>query len=198
VRLPCRLLAAVLAVGAASQVRARLPRARRGGRRGGSHQAADYRNNEFLGRIEAVNRVNVVARVTAFLEKGCSWRAEIKAARSFTSLSAVRPGRSRHQEGPGRQLQRRSNAKLTTDARSRCLAGRRQQSTYDARSPPSAAWRRRCGRAGPGRSLPDQPRLHRHPLAGRRQGRPHRGDRRQRGQPGVGRADDHRQQDRCT
>src|ERR1700753_1713393 len=37
-------------------------------------------SNEFLGRIEATNRVNVVARVTAFLEKrSFAEGAEVKA-----------------------------------------------------------------------------------------------------------------------
>lgn len=47
--------------------------------------------NEFLGRIEAVNRVNVVARVTAFLEKRLFEEgAEIKKEMNSIVLSAVR------------------------------------------------------------------------------------------------------------
>ena len=93
-------------------------------------------SSEFLGRIEATNRVNVVARVTAFLEK-----------RSFREGSEVKTGDLLYQleRGPFEadleskkaqvaQLQATLvNAKLTTD-RARTLLGgpAGQQSTYDA------------------------------------------------------------------
>jgi membrane fusion protein, multidrug efflux system len=92
--------------------------------------------SEFLGRIEAVNRVNVVARVTAFLEK-----------RLFTEGAEVKAGDQlyRLERGPFEadlsskqaqvaQLQATlENAKLTTD-RARTLLGGPAglQSTYDA------------------------------------------------------------------
>jgi len=92
--------------------------------------------SEFLGRIEAVNRVNVVARVTAFLEK-----------RLFTEGAEVKKGDElyRLERGPFEadlaskqaivaQLQATlENAKLTT-ARAKTLLGgpAGQQSTYDA------------------------------------------------------------------
>ena len=67
--------------------------------------------SEFLGRIEAVNRVNVVARVTAFLEKRLFVEgAEVKAGDATLSPRArsVR-GRSRFQEGAWwRSYKRRS------------------------------------------------------------------------------------------
>ncbi len=93
-------------------------------------------SNEFLGRIEASNRVNVVARVTAFLEK-----------RSFVEGAEVKTGDLLYQleRGPFEadleakqaqvaQLQATLvNAKLTTE-RARTLLGgpAGQQSTYDA------------------------------------------------------------------
>src|ERR1700753_3681571 len=93
-------------------------------------------SSEFLGRIEATNRVNVVARVTAFLEK-----------RDFVEGSEVKTGDLlyRLERGPFEadleakkaqvaQLQATLvNAKLTTD-RARTLLGgpAGQQSTYDA------------------------------------------------------------------
>src|ERR1700749_2787808 len=93
-------------------------------------------SSEFLGRVEATNRVNVVARVTAFLEK-----------RSFTEGSEVKTGDLLYQleRGPFEadlkskqaqvaQLQATLvNAKLTTD-RAQTLRGAPagQQSTYDA------------------------------------------------------------------
>ena len=93
-------------------------------------------SSEFLGRIEAVNRVNVVARVTAFLE-----------ARPFTEGAEVKKGDQlyRLERGPFEadlaskqaqvaQLQATlDNAKLTTE-RARTLLGgpAGQQSTYDA------------------------------------------------------------------
>jgi membrane fusion protein, multidrug efflux system len=92
--------------------------------------------SEFLGRIEAVNRVNVVARVTAFLEK-----------RLFKEGSEIKTGDKLYglERGPFEadlaskqalvaQLQATlENAKLTTD-RARTLLGgpAGQQSTYDA------------------------------------------------------------------
>jgi membrane fusion protein (multidrug efflux system) len=92
--------------------------------------------SEFLGRIEAVNRVNVVARVTAFLEK-----------RLFNEGAEIKKGDElyRLERGPFEadlaskkalvaQLQATlDNAKLTTE-RARTLLGgpAGQQSTYDA------------------------------------------------------------------
>src|SRR5579871_6846722 len=93
-------------------------------------------SNQFLGRIEAVNRVNVVARVTAFLDK-----------RVFNEGTEVKTGDLLYEleRGPFEadlaskkaqvaQLQATLvNAKLTTD-RARTLLGgpAGQQSTYDA------------------------------------------------------------------
>src|SRR3984893_18029952 len=93
-------------------------------------------SNEFLGRIEAVNRVAIVARVTAFLDK-----------RLFAAGTKVKSGDLLYQleRGPFEadlkskqaqvaQLQATLvNAKLTTD-RARTLLGgpAGQQSTYDA------------------------------------------------------------------
>jgi membrane fusion protein (multidrug efflux system) len=92
--------------------------------------------SEFLGRIQGVNRVNVVARVTAFLEK-----------RLFNEGDEIKKGDElyRLERGPFEadlaskqavvaQLQATlENAKLTTD-RARTLLGgpAGQQSTYDA------------------------------------------------------------------
>jgi membrane fusion protein (multidrug efflux system) len=92
--------------------------------------------NEFLGRIEATNRVNVVPRVTAFLEK-----------RNFVEGSEVKKGDLLYQleRGPFEadlkskqaqvaQLQATlANARLTTERAKALLGGpARQQSTYDA------------------------------------------------------------------
>jgi membrane fusion protein (multidrug efflux system) len=93
-------------------------------------------SNEFLGRIEAINRVNVVARVTAFLEK-----------RDFVEGEEVKAGQLLYQleRGPFEadlkskqaevaQLQATLvNAKLTTNRAKTLLGGPAgQQSTYDA------------------------------------------------------------------
>jgi membrane fusion protein (multidrug efflux system) len=93
-------------------------------------------SNEFLGRIEATNRVNVVARVTAFLDK-----------RSFVEGGEVKTGDLLYtlERGPFQadleakeaqvaQLQATLvNAKLTTDRAKALLGGPAgQQSTYDA------------------------------------------------------------------
>jgi len=93
-------------------------------------------SNEFLGRIEATNRVNVVARVTAFLDK-----------RTFVDGAEVKAGDMLYQLERGQfeadleakqaqvaQLQGMLvNAKLTTDRARTLLSGPAgQQSTYDA------------------------------------------------------------------
>jgi membrane fusion protein (multidrug efflux system) len=93
-------------------------------------------SSEFLGRIEATNRVSVVARVTAFLEK-----------RSFSEGAEVKTGQLLYQleRGPFEadlaakqaqvaQLQATlENAKLTTGRAQALLGGPAgQQSTYDA------------------------------------------------------------------
>jgi membrane fusion protein (multidrug efflux system) len=93
-------------------------------------------SNEFLGRIEATNRVNLVARVSAFLDK-----------RSFVEGAEVKTGDLlyRLERGPYEadlaakqaqvaQLQATLvNAKLTTDRAKALLSGPAgQQSTYDA------------------------------------------------------------------
>ncbi len=92
--------------------------------------------SEFLGRIEAVNRVNVVARVSAFLEK-----------RLFNEGAEIKKGDElyRLERGPFEadlaskkaqvaQLQATlENAKLTTERARTLLSGPAgQQSTYDA------------------------------------------------------------------
>ena len=69
-RLPFCLLAAVFAIGATSPGRAQSPASPPPAV--GVVEATRRpitETSEFLGRIESVNRVNVVARVTAFLEK---------------------------------------------------------------------------------------------------------------------------------
>ncbi|GMO32574.1 efflux RND transporter periplasmic adaptor subunit [Bradyrhizobium sp. TM233] len=93
-------------------------------------------SSEFLGRIEAINQVNIAARVTAFLEQ-----------RLFTEGAEIRKGEQlyRLERGPfeadvaAKQAQvaqleaTLENAKLTTE-RARTLLGgpAGQQSTYDA------------------------------------------------------------------
>jgi membrane fusion protein (multidrug efflux system) len=92
--------------------------------------------SEFLGRIEAVNRVNVVARVTAFLEKRLfDEGAEVKAGDELYRLErGPFEADLASKQAQVAQLQATlENAKLTTD-RARTLLGgpAGQQSTYDA------------------------------------------------------------------
>ena len=92
--------------------------------------------DEFLGRIEAVNRVNVVARVTAFLEKRLfNEGAEVKAGDELYRLErGPFEADLASKQAQVAQLQATlENAKLTTD-RARTLLGgpAGQQSTYDA------------------------------------------------------------------
>jgi membrane fusion protein, multidrug efflux system len=92
--------------------------------------------SEFLGRIEAVNRVNVVARVTAFLEKRLfNEGAEIKAGDELYRLErGPFEADLAAKQAQVAQLQAQlENAKLTTE-RARTLLGgpAGQQSTYDA------------------------------------------------------------------
>jgi membrane fusion protein, multidrug efflux system len=92
--------------------------------------------NEFLGRIEATNRVSVVARVTAFLDK----RDFVEGAEVKTNDLLYQLQRGpfeadlKSKQAQVAQLQATLvNAKLTTD-RARTLLGgpAGQQSTYDA------------------------------------------------------------------
>jgi membrane fusion protein (multidrug efflux system) len=93
-------------------------------------------SSEFLGRIEAVNRVNVVARVTAFLEKRLFYEGtEIKTGDTLYRLErGPFEADLASKQAQVAQLQATlENAKLTTD-RARTLLGgpAGQQSTYDA------------------------------------------------------------------
>jgi membrane fusion protein, multidrug efflux system len=92
--------------------------------------------SEFLGRIEAINRVNVVARVTGFLEKRMFVEgAEIKKGDLLYRLErGPFEADLASKQGTVAQLQATlENAKLTTE-RARTLLGgpAGQQSIYDA------------------------------------------------------------------
>lgn len=92
--------------------------------------------SEFIGRIEAINRVNVVARVTAFLEKRLFVEgAEIKSGDQLYHLErGPFEADLESKQAQVAQLQATlENAKLTTE-RARTLLGgpAGQQSTYDA------------------------------------------------------------------
>src|SRR5216684_2646930 len=92
--------------------------------------------SEFLGRIEAVNRVNVVARVTAFLEKRLfNEGSEIKAGDELYHLErGPFEADLASKQAQVAQLQATlENAKLTTERARILLSGPAgQQSTYDA------------------------------------------------------------------
>jgi membrane fusion protein (multidrug efflux system) len=93
-------------------------------------------SNEFLGRIEAVNRVAVVARVTAFLDKRLfAEGTEIKAGDLLYRLErGPFEADLKSKQAQVAQLQATLvNAKLTTDRARTLLSGPAgQQSTYDA------------------------------------------------------------------
>src|SRR6202521_5334746 len=92
--------------------------------------------SEFLGRIEATNRVNVVARVTAFLEKRLfNEGAEIKAGDELYRLErGPFEADLASKRAQVAQLQATlENAKLTTERARTLLSGPAgQQSTFDA------------------------------------------------------------------
>jgi membrane fusion protein (multidrug efflux system) len=105
-------------------------------RRDRGHNAPIVETSEFLGRVEATNRVDIVARVTAFMDK-----------RVFNEGAEVKTGDLLYQleRGPFEadlatkqaqvaQLQATlENAKLTTERARTLLAGPAGlQSTYDA------------------------------------------------------------------
>ncbi|MDE2330127.1 MAG: efflux RND transporter periplasmic adaptor subunit [Bradyrhizobium sp.] len=93
-------------------------------------------SNEFLGRIEATNRVNIVARVTAFLEKrDFADGAEVKKGELLYELErGPFEADLKSKQAQVAQLQATLvNAKLTTDRAKTLLSGPAgQQSTYDA------------------------------------------------------------------
>src|ERR1700726_2569766 len=137
-RVPISLLTAgVIAIGASTGARAQP--AASGPPAVGIVEATKRPNtetSEFLGKIEGVNRVNVVARVTAFLEKRLfNEGAEVKAGDELYRLErgpfeadlAAKQAQVAQLQAP------LENAKLTTDRARTPLAGRAgQQSTYDA------------------------------------------------------------------
>src|ERR1700731_3743780 len=137
-RLPISLLTAgAIAVGTPSATRAHPPPS--GPPAVGIVEAAKRpitESSEFLGRIEAVNRVNVVARVTAFLEKRL-WveGAEVKAGDELYRLErGPFEADLASKQALVAQLQATlENAKLTTERARTLLSGPAgQQSTYDA------------------------------------------------------------------
>src|SRR3977135_388715 len=145
-RVPIGLLTArALAMGAAAATRAQPaangPPAARGPRAVGVVEATKrpiIETSEFLGRIEAVNRVSVVARVTAFLEKRLFEEGnEIKAGDKLYLLErGPFEADLASKQAVVAQLQATlGTAKLTTE-RARTLLGgpAGQQSTYDAAS----------------------------------------------------------------
>jgi membrane fusion protein, multidrug efflux system len=131
------LIAAAVAMGAATAVRAQPAPA--GPPAVGIVEAVKRpitETSEFLGRIGAVNLVNVVARVTAFLEKRLFIEgAEIKTGDELYHLErGPFEADLASKKAQVAQLQATlENAKLTTD-RARTLLGgpAGQQSTYDA------------------------------------------------------------------
>jgi membrane fusion protein, multidrug efflux system len=92
--------------------------------------------SEFLGRIEAVNRVNVVARVTAFLEKRLfNEGAEIKTGDELYRLERgpFEADLASKQALVAQLMAMLENARLTTERARTLLSGPAgQQSTYDA------------------------------------------------------------------
>src|SRR3984957_13927033 len=92
--------------------------------------------SEFLGRVEAVNRVNVVARGTAFLEKRLfNEGAEVKKGDALYALErGPFEADLAFKKATVAQLQATlENAKLTSDRARTLLSGPAgQQSTYDA------------------------------------------------------------------
>jgi membrane fusion protein (multidrug efflux system) len=92
--------------------------------------------SEFLGRIEAINRVNVVARVTAFLEKRLfNEGAEIKTGDELYRLERgpFEADLASKKAQVAQLLATLENAKLTTERARILLSGPAgQQSTYDA------------------------------------------------------------------
>src|SRR5260221_6990474 len=92
--------------------------------------------SEFLGRIEAVNRVNVVARVTAFLEKRLFEEGnEIKAGDKLYLLERgpFEADLASKQAVVAQLEATPQNAKITTGRARQLLGGpARPQSTYDA------------------------------------------------------------------
>ena len=146
-------------------------------------------STEYIGRIQATNRVNLVARVSAYLdevlftegtevkkgdllyrlEQG-PFRADVQAKEAsvaqFKAQLQNAAGRARPQ--PERCSRRRPASKRPSTSRSANRAG--------AEGPDA-------GRRGAAPAGAHQPRLHRDQGADRRQDRPHRGHRRQLCQP---------------
>ena len=142
--------------------------------------------SEFVGRIQAIDRVDIVARVTAFIEQ-----------RAFIEGAEVQKGDLlyRLERGPfeadleakqaavaqnaGAAAQRHDHAEPRAEPAEHAGRASGRPSTTRWRS--SAASRRSCWRRRRSSDVADQSRLHRNPRADRRQDQPHHADRRQRG-----------------
>jgi len=128
--------------------------------------------SEFLGRIEAINRVNVVARVTAFLEKRFFTEGAEVSANDQLYLLERGPFQADLDAKKAQVAQLEAtlaNAKLTTERQSILLwpcrsAGELRYGHLKSEEPgsPGASGR------GPGQPFADQPRLHGYPFADRR------------------------------
>ena len=140
--------------------------------------------DEFIGRIQAVGRVALVARVTAFLEKRLFVEgSEVKKgdllylleqppfqAQVDANKATVEQLEAQHRNAE--QALERAQALLKTQA------GRNRPSI--ARLPRSAPWRRKLPVHRRSCDIRDQSWLYRNPRADRRQDQQHRGHRRQR------------------
>ena len=136
-------------------------------------------SDEFIGRIQAVNRVALVARVTGFLEKRLFVEGtEVKKDELLYQIeqppfqAQVDAAKANVRAARGAAPQRRIHAAARPGAAAnagRPAIERRRRARLRAR--PGGADRRRPGAAG---DRPDQSRLYRDPRADRRQDRPHR------------------------
>ena len=149
------------------------------GRRGAHNAQAVTETSEFIGRIQAIDRVALTARVTAFLEQRLFIEGtEVKAGRPALPPGARRRSRPRWQQQEAAVADasaRLANANIQL-ARAQSLlntpAG--QRSTVDDATAASAL---AGGAGGVGTGAvahgADQPGLHRDPRADRRQDQPH-------------------------
>ncbi len=153
--------------------------------------------DEFIGRLEAVDSVEIRPRVSGYIERVVftAGKEVRKGDVLFQIDRAPLPGRAGARRGrprSGAQRRRAGHAQpgpIQDAGRRRCdLEGRSRQPHRRRR----ARRRRRAGRAGRRRDRASQPRVDQGPLADPRPGRARRGHRRQPGPARRPHAPDHR------
>jgi len=91
-------------------------------------------SNEFIGRVQAIDRVDIVARVTGLSAKRSTSRMAARSRKARCSTARTRPFEAtRAKEAVADQMDAQLvNASITLDARKNCSGPSRRQATVDS------------------------------------------------------------------